>query len=69
MWLIQASPPSGLILDTHLLLKGNQKGKVLINATGMFSTSMDVVYFNQFMYIEVPFHSLRGISRISIPSF
>ena len=39
MRLIQASLPSGLILDTHLLLKGNQKGKVLINATGMFSTT------------------------------
>ena len=31
--------PPGLILDTRLLLKGNQKGKVRINATGMFNTT------------------------------
>ena len=38
IWLIQGIAP-GLILDTRLLLKGNQKGKARINATGMFNTT------------------------------
>ena len=36
---------------------------------GCLALRMDVVYFNQYVYTEVPFHSLRGIFRISIPNF